>query len=431
MPSSPSAAGAELPQATMAERGAQAVRFVANLPVLLLAFVWRRLLLRTTIIGVAGSAGKTTTKNLLAAALGLHHPTIWTQGNDNGRFGLPRTLLRIRPWHRFAVVEIGVRGIGHMRRSALLARPDVVVMLGVGSNHSQELGSLDRKAWEKGALVRSLKRGGVAVLNADDRRVRGMQPPPGRRTVFYGTSPDSEVWGESVGAGWPERLACTIHVGERRVGVQTRFVGDHWLRSVVAAAAVVDVCGVALDDLSEAASKVQPFEARMQPVELRSGGTVWRDEYNGSVESFRPALRALAAATAKRKILVAGGCLDTGEDDEDGVRFLAEQGAEAADLLVFVGPRGRDLMDEALSRGVDRTRVRAYERLEDAAGFLRAAVGAGDLVLLKSFHSLHLSRLYFALESDVSCWKPLCTKMGVCDHCDELGAKIAAATMSS
>ncbi len=141
--------------------------FAANLLVIGLAFFWRRMLFRTTFIAVVGSVGKTTTKEALGAILSASLPGVQSTGNIGARYELPRTILRARPWHRYALAEVGIVEPGLMWRSAFLLKPDMVVFLGVKQNHSRGFGSLEKTAEEKGKMLMGMSRGGLAILNAD------------------------------------------------------------------------------------------------------------------------------------------------------------------------------------------------------------------------------------------------------------------------
>ena len=167
---------------------------VANLPVVAAAIVWRRLMFRTMFIAITGSVGKTTTKDSLAAILSPLGLTVSTIGNDNGRHGIPRTILRVRPWHRFAVIEIGIRRPGTMWRSAFMSRPDVVVMLGVGRNHNDEMHSVGVTTREKVKLIKGMRRGGLVVRNSDDSCVAAMAALAGDRVHTFGSSDRCDTW---------------------------------------------------------------------------------------------------------------------------------------------------------------------------------------------------------------------------------------------
>lgn len=232
------------------------------------AYVWRRILWRTTFIGITGSVGKTTAKECLAAILSSRFPTAKTRNNENETIGLPKTLFRVRPWHRFAVLEVAADGRGLMRRSARLVRPEVAVVLTVARTHTAQFKSLERTAADKARLPAALTPGGTAVLNQDDPRVADMTVPAGAQVVRFGSSASSEVSAELVSSNWPERLSLRVRAGNESCRVETRLVGTHWTPTVLGALA------------ADAIGRVEPSPGRMQPATLPVGATMIRDEYN-------------------------------------------------------------------------------------------------------------------------------------------------------
>ena len=167
--------------------------FIYNLSVCAAALLWRRLLpSRTKVIALSGSYGKTTAKECLAKILGDAYPTICNPWSNNGRHGLPRTLLKARPSHRFVVLEIGIDQPGQMWRSRLLVKPDIVVMLGIGAAHSRNFGTRDVTAREKAELLRNLPSNGMAILNRDDSLVAAMAQNLSCRVYWFGSSPQGD-----------------------------------------------------------------------------------------------------------------------------------------------------------------------------------------------------------------------------------------------
>lgn len=164
------------------------LRWCGRQVVYTLAYIWRRLLFRTTFIAVTGSLGKTTTKECIGAILSAHFPTAKTVRNQNDRSGIPRTIFRVRPWHRFAVIEVGTDRPGSMVRYARLVKPHLAVVLTVAGTHTKSFSTLDEAAAEKAKIVEALRRGGLAILNAEDPRVREM----GANARC--TGPEEQIW---------------------------------------------------------------------------------------------------------------------------------------------------------------------------------------------------------------------------------------------
>ncbi len=178
------------------------------------AFVWRTLLFRTTFIAITGSVGKTTSKECLAAILSSIHPAVATERSNNGRTGIPLTILRARPWHRYCVVEIGTDRPGGMIRGALLVRPNMVLILSVARIHSDHFKTIDDTAREKSRLLTFLGRRGIAVLNGSDPRVAAMAQRLRCRVVLYGVSTEFDLWSSDASAEWPSRLTFCVSTRE-------------------------------------------------------------------------------------------------------------------------------------------------------------------------------------------------------------------------
>ena len=304
--------------------------FVPARPILCaLAFVWRRLLFRTTFVAITGSLGKTTTKECVAACLATRYRVASPRGNQNSDAQLALAVLRVRPWHRYAVLEVAAGRPGRMARRIPFVRPDISVVLCVARTHTVAYPSLEACAAEKTLLVGALRPGGLALLNADDARVTAMAAPAGSTVRRFGARADADVRGEAISARWPERLSARVTVGGETQIIQTQLVGAHWMPAVLAAVAVACHAGVSLAEAASALRRVEPAIGRLQPVILPVGATVLRDDYNGTVDTVDPALRVLAEADVTRRVLLVSDFSDFGKNRIYRLRYL--------------GPRGRPL----------------------------------------------------------------------------------------
>lgn len=386
------------------------------------AWLWRRLMVRTTFVAVTGAVGKTTTKELLADVLAAHGPTFRSWWNQNGTSLVAMNLLRVRPWHRYAVIEVAVQAPGRMHRSGRLVRPDAAVILNVVRTHADGFADLDQHAAEKAELLRWVRPSGVAVLDVDDPRVRAMADGCALRVVRTGTGEDADYRASDASSRWPGRLTFTLHHDGRSLPVGTQFVGVHWLGPALAAIAAAHTLGVPLDDAVRAAARTPPFPARMQPVALPGGAVVLRDDYNGSLATFEASLRVLEEASAARRMLVITDLSDTGEHRRQRLRLLARAGARAFESMVIVGENAAYGCRRAVELGLAADQVHGFDTLQQAARFLRGELREGDLVLLRGRTTDHAARAFFALLGEVGCWKDPCAKRMLCDNCWELGA---------
>ena len=243
--------------------------------------LWRRPRLKLTVfVGITGSAGKTTTKDLLASILECHFPRGRKGiGTLNGPYDVARLVLRTRASDAYCVTEIALTNDSGLDLPVALFRPTVGVVTNIGGDHISAYGSLDGVAAEKVKLVRSLPASGIAVLNADDPRVLAMQSQCAGRTITYGLNEAAMLRGEAINASWPDRLAFTVTFNGQSVRVQTQLCGSHWVPVVLAALATGIALGVPLNVAAAAVGTVAPFEGRMSPVQTGDGLTFMRDDW--------------------------------------------------------------------------------------------------------------------------------------------------------
>ncbi len=409
----------------------QAVDFVQHNVSIALAVLWRTLLFRTKFIAVTGSLGKTTAKDCLAAIMARVGPTVKTQGNRNGGAGISQAILRARPRHRFVVMEIGTDRKGRMLRRSFFTRPDVALILKVARTHTQSFRTSEAVAAEKASLLKFLRPGGTVVLNGDDARVAAMAATTRGRVVRFGSSEDFDVKARDVRSRWPGRLTFTAVRGGEEAEVRTQLVGTHWLPSVIGAIAAGTECGATLTQAAAAVADIEPYTARMQPVELPCGAVLLRDEYNGSVDSFEAAMDVLREARATRRILIISDCSDCKLKPRDRIRHYAQAAGQCGAEVVFIGERASDGVRFFGGITGHSDGAHGFMRFEAAAEFLRRELRAGDLALLRGRSCDHLSRLYFALVGTVDCHVPTCERRRPCDECEKLGFVPEATALSA
>lgn len=306
-------------------------------PVRVAAWIWRRLMFRTTFIAITGSLGKTTSKELLAAILRPHGRTYATIGNQNGPHFVALNILRVRPWHRYAVLEVGGAAPGMVQRIAPVVRPDVAVLLTIRRTHSTQFASLDEHAREKQHLIRGAKPTATVVLNGDDPRIAGMATGPQQAVIRFGVSEGCQIRASGAESTWPGRLAFSVRADEVEAWVQTQLSGEHWLASVLGALAAASALGIPLEAAAARAASVAPFRGRLQPVRLPCGAVVLRDDYNASLDGTQAAFEVMRTARAARRILVISDLSDFGGNRRRRIRYIAAQLPTIAEMAVFVG----------------------------------------------------------------------------------------------
>jgi UDP-N-acetylmuramoyl-tripeptide--D-alanyl-D-alanine ligase len=346
----------------------------------------RRERIPVEVIGVTGSVGKTTTKEITAAVLTGRYHVLKNEANYNNEVGLPLTLLELRREHEKAVLEMGMYALGEIRLLCQIARPRVGIVTNVGPSHLERLGSLEAITDAKAELVESLPPNGTAILNGDDPRVAPMARRTSARTLLYGTSPDCDVRGLDVEGRGLEGIAFTLECGGRRTRVQTHLPGRHLLHNALAAAAAGLVEGLAVDEVISALAVVQA-PLRLTVHRARCGATVLDDTYNASPSSMMAALDLLAELPGRR-IAVLGDMRELGAMEEQGHRSVGQRAAEVADLIYAVGDLGRLTGEAAQEAGHEG--VSFWDSKEEAARDLRERLASGDAVLLKASRAMAL-----------------------------------------
>jgi UDP-N-acetylmuramoyl-tripeptide--D-alanyl-D-alanine ligase len=351
-------------------------------------------------IGITGSSGKTSTKDLLGQVLATAGATVSPPGSYNNDIGLPLTVLDADEDTRFLVLEMGSRGRGHIARLCRVARPDVGVVLNVGSAHLGEFGSADGIAVAKGELVEALPAEGTAVLNADDPRVIGMAPRTRARVVTTGRSAGADVRAEDVALDEAGRAGFALVAGGERAAVRLQVVGEHQVANALSAAGAALAAGMTPDAVAAALSAAEPRSRwRMEVTRRDDGVTVVNDAYNANPESMRAALAALAGLPARRRVAVLGAMAELGPGAADEHERLGRDAVAAGvDLVVAVGPDAVGIADGALAAGAreggdtDRGAVRVPDRAA-ARELLTEVLVPGDVVLVKASRSYGLEVL--------------------------------------
>jgi UDP-N-acetylmuramoyl-tripeptide--D-alanyl-D-alanine ligase len=381
---------------------------------------WRRLLGRTCFIGVTGSAGKTTTKELLHAALAGRHRCTKNADTNNQLYSIARTLVSIAPGTRFCVQEVGASEPGGLDPMLKLLKPQVGVVTNVGTDHFKAFRTREAVAAEKSRLIASLPADGIAVLNADDDLVAAMARNCRARVVTYGLHGNAMYQADLLATRWPDRLGMRIRHGGDCAQVETLLHGRHHAGNVLAAVATACSLGIPLDDAAQAVSRHGPLLGRMSVHSSARGITFIRDDWKAPHWSLPSAFDFIAEARAPRKLIVIGTISDYGGNASKLYRRSVARALEAADHVVLIGPRAASLASR--SGAAADGRLAAFDTVRDAAAWLDNFARRGDLVLLKgSILADHLARLALAMDREVGCWRHRCGRHIFCDHCRLLG----------
>ncbi|MEO6115648.1 MAG: UDP-N-acetylmuramoyl-tripeptide--D-alanyl-D-alanine ligase [Pseudolysinimonas sp.] len=345
------------------------------------------------VIGITGSNGKTTTKNLLRAILDGEGPTTAPAGSFNNQVGAPITMLQVDESTEYLIIEMGASGEGEIARLVGIAIPDISVVLKVGLAHAGEFGGIEATQRAKSEIVRELPASGVAVLNADDARVAAMADMTTARVVWFGLSGDAEVRAENVRAT-ASGTRFTLIVDGSSHEVSLRILGEHHVSNALAALAVARELGVPIDRAIAAIEAVPRAERwRMELLQPGGGITVINDAYNASPDSTAAALKTLAQILepGQRSVAVLGEMAELGEysrDEHDRLGRLVVR--LNIGKLVVVGEGARHIHSAAGLEGSWDGESVFVADLDAAYDLLREELRAGDVVLVKSSKSARL-----------------------------------------
>jgi UDP-N-acetylmuramoyl-tripeptide--D-alanyl-D-alanine ligase len=339
-----------------------------------------------TVVGITGSSGKTSTKDLIAQLLGRLGPTVGPAGSFNNELGLPHTVLRADGDTRFLVLEMGARGPGHLTYLCGIAPPRVGVVVNVGVAHIGEFGSVDAIEAAKGELVEALPVDGLAVLNADDDRVRAMASRTGAPVVLAGEAADATLRATGVDLDERGRASFVLQTPEGEVAVTLGISGRHQVVNSLLAAAVAQSQGMRLADLGPALGGLRLVSTRRMDVFDRSDGvTVIDDSYNANPASTAAALHALTAiGRGRRRIAVLGYLAELGEQELPGHVEVGRLAAELdVDRVVVVGSAAAGIHDGATAVAHWGGEAVQVSDQEAALAWLREQLRSGDVVLVK------------------------------------------------
>lgn len=349
------------------------------------------------VIGITGSNGKTTTKDLTAAVLSGKWNVLKTQANFNNEIGLPMTLLQINKTHDAAVVEMGMRGLGQIKALTEIARPTIGVITNVGETHLELLGTIENIAKAKGEMAQAIEINGKVILNADDEHVAKMHEITKAHAVYFGINRAADVKAFDIKTedGKTEFEAI---VGEKMAHFTLNMLGIHNVYNCLAALAVGYACGLTIEEMQKGLSSFRPTAMRF---EYRKIGdfSIINDAYNASPASTRAALKNLAQVANGRKILVMGDMFELGSVETAAHEAIAQQAQEAGvSVLITRGKLTENTAVKARELGMEQ--VYECESHEAAVVVLKKVLQKGDTVLFKGSHGMHMEKIIELLENE-------------------------------
>ncbi|TEX50417.1 MAG: UDP-N-acetylmuramoyl-tripeptide--D-alanyl-D-alanine ligase [Actinomycetales bacterium mxb001] len=357
----------------------------------------------TLVFGITGSSGKTTTKDMLAAILAPHGETVAPRNSFNSEVGLPLTVLSCTTTTRYLVLEMGMRGRGHIAYLCEIAHPRITGLINVGSAHLELLGSREAIAEAKGEIIVGLPEDGVAVLHADNPLVMAQAPRTTARIMTFGEAADATVRATDVTIDPLARASYTVHAAGETARVELRMAGEHQVANALAATAMALAAGVSLADIASSLNAYEPVSKwRMEVHERPDGVIVVNDAYNANPESTRAALKALVAMGKGRRTWAVLGEMkeigDTSVDEHDAIGRLAVR--LDVQRLIAVGEGARPVHLGASHEGSWGNESTWVPDAESALSLLRAEIQPGDVVLVKASRSIGLDVVATGLLED-------------------------------
>lgn len=362
-----------------------------------IARFWRRKM-DVRVIGVTGSVGKSTTKEMIAEVLTTRYRTLKSPGNLNNEIGLPLTLLKLSHGHQRAVMEMGFYVPGEIAFLCDIALPQVGVVTNVGTVHAERAGSQEAIARGKAELVQALPPApeGVAILNFDDAWVRKMEEKTKARVFFYGLSHEAHLWADQVEGLGLDGIRFRIHYQGETLHVKIPLIGRHSVHTALRAAAVGLAEGMNWQEILEGLSQGHT-QLRLAAVRSESGALLLDDTYNASPESMLAALSLLDELDG-RKIAVLGDMLELGPYERGGHEMVGLRAAQVAGVLLTLGERAHIIAEAARRAGMKKSSVLEFDELEPVVEWLNANLSTEDIVLIKGSHGLRMDRITNLLE---------------------------------
>ena len=345
------------------------------------------------VVAITGSNGKTTTKDLTAAALSRLGAIQKTSKNYNNEIGVPLTLLGLNESHKAAVVEIGMRGLHQIDALAEIVKPTIGIVTNVTETHIELLGSIENIALAKSEMVTSIKRGGVVILNADDPNVLAMKvkAAEGVKVLTFGIDHEADLQAFDIET---DSTATTFKVrGIADYTFKINLLGRHNVLDALAAICTALESGLSCEDIQAGFEELETTAMRFQVIN-RDGLTIINDAYNAAPASMRASIKTTADLAKGRKIAVLGDMLELGDISESAHREVGREVANAGfDFLLTLGTLGRFIADGARGAGLEAERVLSFDTHEDTAAALKNITQSGDTILFKASRGMKLEKV--------------------------------------
>ena len=352
---------------------------------------------RGPLVAITGTAGKTTTKEMLAAILSQTGPGLKTEGNFNNLIGLPLTLFRLEAAHRWVVLEMGMSARGEIARLAQIASPTIGLITNVGPAHLETLHGLEGVARAKGELFEAMQPQTTAVINADDDRVLALPVANGVHRILFGLNPQADVRAEAVVVKG-DKVVFDLVLPKGRWPVTLSVPGRHNVANALAAAAAAVAMKVDGEVIARGLSLFRTIRGRMELFRLANGAQLIEDSYNANPSSMRAALDALNDLSGTgRRLAVLGDMLELGEESDALHRELGQQAASQVDALLLLGDKAGKVAEGAKEGGLDAAHLHVVDTAEAACRWLQSWLQPDDRILIKGSRGMRMEKISAAL----------------------------------
>ena len=347
------------------------------------------------VVGITGSVGKTSTKELVASVLAQKYNVLKTDGNFNNQVGLPLTVFRLRPEHEAAVLEMGIDGFGQMEQLSRIAAPQICVITNIGGCHLEALGDRDGVLAAKRRICDDMQPGDLLIANGEDDKLITIREAGGRAPVRYGYSDACDIWADQIENLGLKGSRARIHTPAGTIQVEIPLPGVHNVANAMAAAAAGLELGLTRDQIAAGAAAVQPVSGRSHLID--TGRLLVIDDcYNANPVSVKAAIDLLGFAES-RKVAILGDMFELGREEEELHRQVGSYAAAAdIDCLICIGGLSKLMYEAAAAGGAN---AQYFEKNEDFLAQMKTLVQEGDAVLVKASHGMHFTQIVEALQA--------------------------------
>lgn len=353
-----------------------------------------REILKIKIIGITGSVGKTSTKEMISAVLSEKYSVLKTEGNLNNEIGVPLTILRIRKEHQLAVIEMGIDSFGEMHRLSEIVKPDVVVMSNIGTCHLNNLKNRDGVLRAKSEIFDFISKDGKIFLNGDDDKLAMLTEVKGIKPCFFGITSKRDIYADKIENIGMEGMKAVLHYKNEEQAVMIPVPGEHMIYHALAGLAVGKAFGLTMEAVAEGIAKLQTIQGRNHKIDTDKYHII-DDCYNANPMSMKASLDILKNAKGRR-VAILGDMFELGENEISLHREVGRRAAEnKIDLILCVGLLSKYIYEAAMEENGNVYYYETKEKLEDEFPKL---LQKGDTILVKASHGMEFTRIVKELE---------------------------------